>query len=188
MKMKGTVVLSLFVVASLILGSSAMAADFIADGGSAATAIDIGDVTITIGPTQVCVDISVTGGWEIMETHVAIVTDLDDIDMSKGGPKVGKLPLGEDFAEPYPSSAGPYCATLDAADLEPLDQVIVAVHAEVRILMVADDPLTLEDETEYRYESAWAAAAEANEATGQFEGSNWATYVTVTVPEPVPVP
>ena len=117
-----------------------------------------------------------------METHVAIVTDLDDIDMSKGGPKVGKLPLGEDFAEPYPSSAGPYCATLDAADLEPLDQVIVAVHAEVRILMVADDPLTLEDETEYRYESAWAAAAEANEATGQFEGSNWATYVTVTVP------
>ena len=162
-----------------------MAANLIADGGSDGEKIDVGDVTVSNDGTYLIVTISTADGWEMLETHVAIVNSLDEIKMSKGGPKVGNLPLGEEFDPP---ATGPVSYSVSLENLGILipnvSSVIVVVHAEVRIDTGEVDLET--GEPIYRYESAWAQAEDDSETeeTGQFAGSNWATYVTVVVPVP----
>ena len=182
--MKRIVVLSFFVIASLMFVVPVMAANLIADGGSDGEKIDVGDVTVSNDGTYLIVTISTADGWEMLETHVAIVNSLTEIKMSKGGPKVGNLPLGEEFDPP---ATGPVSYSVSLENLGILipnvSSVIVVVHAEVRIDTGEVDLET--GEPIYRYESAWAQAEDvAGETTGQFDGSNWATYVTVVVPVP----
>ena len=182
--MKRIVVLSLFVVASLMVVSSASAqvtiVDLIADGGDPATAFKVGEVQITDNGGTITVDyINIVSPWVILETHVGVgvlrASDgkfIGGVRVNKGGnPKTGQLRNEDGDTITLPTG------------LDPGDKIIVAAQAHVQNptdVVVPDDPLTPEDETEYREESAWA------DGDG-FPGSNWATYVVIYT-EPTPAP
>lgn len=186
--MKRTVVLSLFVVASLILGSSAMAAQLTAGGGDG-VGIDVGDVTVSIdsidyvggglADVTLKVEFSTNDSWLMMAAHAAAGKAVADIPQNKNAnPKVGKFEAEWEAANTTEATATfALYVTVKGLPVGSPTDVIVAAHAEV--VTLTDDG---EDEDEYpdivKDESAWGDGDQFN------EGKNWAMYLTeeVTVP------
>ena len=68
--------------------------DLIADGGSAATAVDVGDVLVWNDEEYLYVEY-VTDGWYISEVHLEVKTALGNIPQKNGNPIPGKFTYGE---------------------------------------------------------------------------------------------
>jgi hypothetical protein len=118
---------------------------------------DVGTVTVLNDADAIYVAFSVTSGWQIIETHVAIVTDPADFPTNRpGNPMVGHFPLGDHF---YPGvTEAEYSVSLEDLGVEPGDMVYVAAHAVVTNEF-------------YELGTAWG------EGMPFVERGNWAMYI-----------
>ncbi|MFC1866088.1 rhodanese-like domain-containing protein [Chloroflexota bacterium] len=114
--------------------------------------IDIGTVSVWDDADNLYVKYSTTGGWELLETHLAVATSPGDIPQTKkGNPIPGQFSEGESFDIPVTDVT--YTIPLpDAWYTSRYTTLYIAAHAAVS-----------------ESESAWAAGI-------QFDGKNWATY------------
>jgi hypothetical protein len=124
---------------------------------------DVGTVKVLNDADSIHVAFSVTTGWRIMETHVAIVTDPADFPTNKpGNPMVGRFPLG-DYLHPGVTEAE-YSVSLEDLGVEPGDMIYVAAHAVVTNEF-------------FEIGTAWG------EGTRFTERRNWAMYIECEVQE-----
>jgi hypothetical protein len=104
--------------------------DLIADGGSSATAIDVGDVSVWNDAGELHVKYETTGGWVMSATHLEIAMNEMDIPQNrKGNPKVGQ------FSRSQPHDP-PVTEWEEVFDLEdegwpPCTDLYIAAQAEV---------------------------------------------------------
>jgi outer membrane protein assembly factor BamB len=119
--------------------------DIIADGGSPATEIDVGDITVWNDTTNLYVQYDLFDGWLLNKTHVHVSgedgsdTDNvpDDFPITKinkngkgGSPKVGKFDYSNNTHYLYPEAMRiTYLYTIPWADLG--DPTFIAAHAAV---------------------------------------------------------
>ena len=103
--------------------------DLIADGGSWATMVDVGTVTISHTATDVTVEIDTTGTWMLVETHVHVVgADPADFPQNRNhSPKIGQFDDGEDFTLVSATQHAEYDISIDGLG----DNICVAVHTVV---------------------------------------------------------
>ena len=145
-------------------------ANLIADGGSSATAIDVGDVYMWQDEDYLYVNYVTTGGWEMTETHLHVV-DADGVDVipqtKKGNPKIGKFEYSADHAP----AVTEYMYTIDWTWSSGAT-LYIAAHAVVQ--MEVESLIECEEPT-YRIETAWG------EGTG-FAGNSWAMYMVYIDP------
>lgn len=109
------------------LANDVHSTDLIADGGSAATAIDIGDVSVWGDCTNLYVKYVVTEpNWVITHVHFHVDDDADDIPQNrKGNPKIGHFEYSVAF------SPGVTEYTSDPISTPSPDDVYIAAQAEV---------------------------------------------------------
>jgi hypothetical protein len=134
----------------------------------AGRSIKVGTVTVTNDTENIYMKYSLTGGWEMTESHVAVALSLGGIPQTKtNNPIPGQFP----FKMPHdpPVTEYTYPIPLEELGCEADDTLYVAAHAEVQ--KVDGTGMIIQRE------SAWAAGEE-----GQgFEGKNWATYFCYVV-------
>ena len=128
-----------------------------------ANKMQVGTVHVWNDADYLYVEYTTTDGWELMETHVAVAEDFEDIPQTKSGnPKVGRFPYKHE--ELGGVTADPYTISLDEG-WEPGDTLYIAAHAVVEIPGVQE-------------ETAWANCGGPD---AYFPGNNWATYFTYDV-------
>lgn len=190
-RMRRGVVFTLFVVASLMLVTPAIAGEFkvdlIAGSRSAHGGTDVGDVTVsdsasvgTDGTVNVNLTIkfSAEDPWLLAETHLAVAESLDDIPQSGGrNPKPGKFEYKWEAETTNDVVSSYEYPAITLEGLEPGATVYIAAHAAVITLGEDADGDGYPDVVEN--ESAWGEGEEGQE----FSGRNWAMYFTYTVPE-----
>jgi hypothetical protein len=104
--------------------------DLIADGGSSATATDVGDVSVWNDAGELHVKYETTGGWVMSATHLEVAMNEADIPQNrKGNPKVGQ------FSRSQPHDP-PVTEWEEVFDLEdegwpPCTDLYIAAQAEV---------------------------------------------------------
>jgi hypothetical protein len=139
--------------------------DLIADGRD--TAEDVGDLTVSSDGTQLVVTYTMTGDWEMMETHLYVGTTPP----SKSAP--GKFPYKhEALADP---TSDIYAFTYSDMGWSSGDAVYIAAQAQLRKPIGTDaygNPI-------YAYETAWAQGAQPIPP-----GKNWATYFAEVLAAP----
>ena len=118
--------------------------------------IPVGEVNVWNDGTNLYVQFITEGGWQLVETNLAVATSLEGIPQTgSGNPKVGKFPYKDDpdgtYEIPLAWSAG--------------TRLYIAAHA------VVYNPCLDQEET------AWAFYCN----TWAFPGRNWATYFVYTV-------
>lgn len=123
--------------------------------------IDTGVVYIYNDDTNLYIEITTAGGWELTETHVAVAPSMELIPQTgSGNPKVGQFDLAAVHEPPVTS----YIYTVPDPNYTP---VYIAVHAVVQLVQ---DGQVVQEET------AWADGA-------PFPGANWATYIVYDMQE-----
>lgn len=126
----------------------------------------VGWVTVWNNETHLYVKYNTTGGWELTETHLAVVNDTALFPMTrKGNPKVGHFPY-QMMHEP-PVTEYTYVIPLDGWAVG--TRLYVAAHA---VVVMRSDGCVLQEET------AWG---DCGGAEAQFPGNNWATYFSYWV-------
>ena len=97
-----TLVTTVFTTTSIAGPNNKQVRDLIADGGSEATAIDVGDVELWIDGDYLYVDIIIEDtDWEMISSHIHIGDTLDDFPLTrKGNPQIGRFAYGEDTYDP----------------------------------------------------------------------------------------
>ncbi|NIP37360.1 MAG: hypothetical protein GWN18_20530, partial [Thermoplasmata archaeon] len=142
-------------------------ANLIADGGSAETATDVGEVYVWQDDDYLYVKFMTTGDWEMTLTHLHVAEDPDDIPQTKkGNPKVGKF----DYETSHSPAVQMYTYKIMWDDTWG-DTLYIAAHANVQMVTGYDEygnPI-------YRTETAWGDGFD-------FEGNNWATYMKYVDP------
>ena len=167
--MNKMILLSALTIVIIGMMGTVSAEDFnlTADGGDASTAFKVGEVNVTNNATHLTVTYTITNeSWCINETHLHIANESKYIPQTKkGNPQPGQF----DYSEEHE------CITtityvVPLIDIERSDEetVCIAAHAAVEL------PPEVEEE-EIRYESAWGNGED-------FEGKNWAMYITYTIP------
>ena len=113
-----------------------------------------GTVSVFANKTEIIIKYETINGWEINATHLSIGNDgLNSFPTTgSGNPKIGHF----EYATDHSQSVTEYEYTIDKSDLA--DMYYFAAHAVV----VNENSKT---------ETAWAKGK-------QFEGNNWAMYVT----------
>jgi hypothetical protein len=183
--MKKLLVLLLVGVMALGFGVPALAngtINLIADGGSDGEHIDVGDLSVTFDGTNLNIDYTTVGGWEMDETHLNVDTDWP----AKHSP--GKYTYKHEDLGWVTTDSYSHPATYD-------ETYCIVAHAVVR-LQTGEEPLldeygepVLDEYGEpimvpvYRYESAWAQMEETASNMAIGHGKNWATGFVVTTPE-----
>jgi Ca-activated chloride channel family protein len=143
------------------------AVNIIADGGSAATAIDVGDIIVWQDASNLYVKYVTVDGWKIYETHLAVTDDLSTIPTTKNGnPKIGKFPYSTDHSPAVTEHTYtiPWTWAKDA-------KLYIAAHCVVMKQTGVDadcNPI-------YREETGWGDGTD-------FGGSSWAMYFTYEDP------
>lgn len=129
--------------------------DLIADGGSVATKIDVGDVSVWNDSTTLYVKYETTGGWEITKTHLAVATEESGIPQNRAGnPKVGQFPHSTSHAPPVTD----FTYTIPLSSWAAGSTLCIAAHAKVEKLSdvmtttlvsddLADDVLVISENT-----------------------------------------
>lgn len=149
----------------------AVTVDLIADGGSEATAVKIGSVTITSGDpdddgdSELSVTYSLMDDWFLRETHLHVAGDDDEdgagdcerIPQNRAGnPTVGQFGLSRDYGPGVQEDT--YVIERDAADnvfgeeFSEGEALCIAAHASVFEDMDGDEAF---DPDEDREETAW---------------------------------
>jgi hypothetical protein len=118
---------------------------------------DIGDVVIQRVDNSLYITYALTdASCIITETHVAVADSLDGIPQTKkGNPIPGQFP----FKGEHTPGVAQYTYTINAQQWNPGTKLFIAAHAEVTC--------------GWGDESSWATTYDK-----EFEGANWATYVT----------
>ena len=139
------------------------ATDLIADGGSAETATDVGDVLVWNDAEYLYVKYVVTDPWCLVETHLQVATSLEGIPQKNGNPPPGKF---DNNVEHLCLADYTYAILLA---WEAGTDLVIAAHAEIQ------QEVTLPDGTvDYVYETGWGQGED-------FPGKNWAMYIEYTV-------
>ena len=128
--------------------------------------IDIGTVELSNDETTLFVTYTLTGGWEMTESHVHAAKTLEDIPQTKSGnPKVGNFDYKREYDPPVVTDT--YEIALDSIDGygECGESIVVAAHAAVQLV---------ENGEVVQGETAWG------EGPG-FPGKSWAMYMEYTV-------
>lgn len=122
--------------------------------------INTGTVTVYNDDAHLFVVFSTTGGWQLVETHLAIAASLADIPQTKSGnPKVGNFPYNTIHNPPVTEYT--YVIALDTLP----DSFVVAAHAVVQ-LVDSSGQVT-------QQETGWGNGS-------PFPGKNWAMYFSYT--------
>ena len=141
--------------------------DLIADGGGEETAMDVGDVKVWNDEDSLYVEYVITDtDWCLIETHLHVAVDPDDIPQKNGNPPPGKF----DYSMEH-DCLMEYIYTIPLGDWTPNTAISIAAHAELQTEETVDGVVTYVDET------AWGAGED-------FPGRNWATYFVYTVQGP----
>lgn len=101
--------------------------DMIADGGSLATATDVGDVLVWNDGSYLYVKYVIDPDWCITETHLQVASRLAGIPQRNGNPIPGHFVINEKHN--CVSEAGPYEFALNGFSVE--DTLHIAAHAKV---------------------------------------------------------
>jgi Ca-activated chloride channel family protein len=143
------------------------AVNIIADGGSAATAIDVGDVIVWQDASYLYVKYVTSDGWKMTESHLAVGDDLTDIPQTKkGNPIPGKFPYKTTHS-PWVTEYTykiPWTWAKDA-------KLYIAAHCVVKKQTGTDAECT----PIYREETGWGEGDD-------FDGNNWGMYFTYEDP------
>lgn len=135
--------------------------DLIAGGGNAASAIDVGGLTLWYDDDYLYVVYTTVDGWYMTETHLSVEDDFVDIPQTKkGNPIPGKFQYSADHDPAVQEVTYTIPWTWDAGTT-----LSIAAHASVMKLVGYDafgDPM-------YQTETAWGDGED-------FEGRNWATW------------
>jgi len=133
--------------------------------------IESGNVAISTSGDNLTVTFETTDGWQMMETHLYVGTDVPD----KSAP--GRFPYThEDLGG---ATADTYNLFLSELELNPGDTVYMAAQAALQKPVVDEDGNPVLDEEGnpvYLEESAWA------EGDPIRPGKNWAMYFSFEVP------
>ncbi len=198
--MKRTVVLSLFVVVSLVFATMAYGVDLIADGGEwnegvGPGGINVGSVVSNVGyvwdsgsstyTAEIVLTITTVGDWELMGAHAAAGETADDIPQNKNNnPKTGKFEASWKAAN-TDGQVLVKVLTVHVPGLAALSTggLVIAVHAKVvKTVPDSGDPPG-GDVDDYRdiveEESAWGDGDEFNDS------KNWAMYWEIPFDAPV---
>ena len=125
----------------------------------AGRSIPTGKVAVTNDAEHLFIRFTLTGGWQMTESHLAAARVLEGIPQTKtNNPIPGQFPFSAHHEPPVAEYL--YVLDLKALDVPPGEEVVIAAHAEVE---------RVEGGAVVQRESAWAAGI-------QFEGQNWATY------------
>jgi len=141
--------------------------DIIADGGSASTAIDVGDIIVWQDSSNLYVKYMTVDDWMMTETHLAVSDALSDIPVTKAGnPKVGKFPYSTDHSPAVTEFTYtiPWTWAKDA-------KLYIAAHCAVKKQTGTD----AECNPIYREETGWGDGTD-------FGGNSWAMYFTYEDP------
>jgi hypothetical protein len=125
------VVALLFVFPAATFANAVYKADLIADGGSALTEIDVGDVAVWLVGNSLYVKYEVDDPWGLTETHVCVKEALADIPQKNANPIPGqfrKEETGEGREYDPPVSEDTY--EIDVTGLD-LSKLYIAAHAVV---------------------------------------------------------
>jgi hypothetical protein len=125
------VVALLFVFPAVTFANAVYKADLIADGGSALTEIDVGDVLVWLDGNLLHVKYEVDDPWGLTETHVCVKEALADIPQKNDNPMPGRFrkeQTGEGREYDPPVSEDTY--VIDVAGLN-LSKLYIAAHAVV---------------------------------------------------------
>ena len=143
------------------------AVNIIADGGSAATAIDVGDIICWQDDTYLYVKYTTTDGWKMYETHLHVADDVDSIPQTKkGNPKIGKF----DYKTDHSPAVTEYTYKIKwtwAKDAK----IYIAAHCVV----MKQTGVDAECNPIYREETGWGEGT-------SFAGASWAMYFTYEDP------
>jgi hypothetical protein len=141
--------------------------DLIADGGGEETAMDVGDVEAWNDGDNLYVKYVIADtDWCLIETHLHVATDPDDIPQKNGNPPTGTF----DYSMEH-DWLMEYTYTIHLGDWAPNTDLFIAAHAEIQTEETVDGVVTYVDET------AWGAGED-------FPGRNWATYFVYRVQGP----
>ncbi len=145
---------------------------------------NVGGVIVEYDKEEGCLYVTydVTGGtWYLTETHLQVATSLEGIPQTKKG---NPIPGQFDYKMEHEPSAQvqEYTITVQLGDVgaEPGDTLYIAAHAVVETVVYDEEgnPVLDEDGNPIVInETAWGAGE-------PFDGKNWATYFTCTIPEP----
>ena len=120
----------------------------------------VGQLNVWNDGTNLCVEYVLQDGWAMMEAHVAMAGDLNQIPQTKqGNPIPGQFAQGDAYPDLVTGDTF-YFAIPDG-------EVFIAAHAAVTHV---GEEGTIDQE-----ETAWAAFEVGDMP---FLGSNWATYLT----------
>ncbi|MHC4754271.1 MAG: hypothetical protein ACYTBP_03930 [Planctomycetota bacterium] len=130
--------------------------------------IPVGTISVKNDANYLYVTYNTDGDWYLVETHLAVATDLNDIPQTKkGNPIPGRFADSNDHDPDDKVKTFTY--TIDLSSLDG-DVVIIAAHAVVENVLT-EEPLEILEET------AWGDGCEGT----SFPGKNWATYFIYTV-------
>jgi rhodanese-related sulfurtransferase len=122
--------------------------------------IPVGSVTVWNDASNLFVKFATAGGWELVETHLAVVVGVGGIPQTKNGnPIPGQFTYGASHEPPIIQYT--YTIPISSEWRYPVTDLKIAAHSAVH--MVGADQQVLASE------GAWAAGM-------QFSGANWATY------------
>jgi Ca-activated chloride channel family protein len=143
------------------------AVNIIADGGSAATAIDVGDIIVWQDASYLYVKYVTTDGWKMTGTHLAVSDDIANIPTTKkGNPKIGKFPYSTDHSPAVTEYTYKIPWTWSSTA-----KLYIAAHCVVKKQIGVD----AECIPIYREETGWGEGDD-------FDGNNWAMYFTYEDP------
>ena len=112
------------------LESDPFVTDLIADGGSAATEVVVGNVSVWNDSEGLHVKYETTGGWVMTATHLEVATSEPEIPQNrKGNPKVGHFSR----SEPHDPAVTEWeeVFNLDDESWPPCTDLVIAAQAEV---------------------------------------------------------
>jgi len=149
-----------------VVASAQVIVDLLAD-----QTIEAGTVTVSNDDVNLYVTYETIDGWELVETHLAIATSLEDIPQTKkGNPIPGKFT----YSMEHDPAVTVYTYTLPLQDDGTL---YIAAQAEVQkaVLDELGEP-TYDDEGNqiFQTETGWGEGSD-------FAGNNWAMYFTFVV-------
>lgn len=140
--------------------------ELIADGGSAATSVVVGSVTVSEAGDDIEVTYSLNDDWFKTRSHLHLATDCGDIPQTgAGNPTVGKF----EFSRSYDPAVQTDTYVLDQAarGFEDADDLCIAAHAEVFQDLNGNDAF---DPGLDREETAWGDGERFTDR------GNWATH------------